>query len=89
MKPFDPNVLLIRMEAVVRSYRRMGRDVPSVIISVGETSLNFGQQQFRARSRQAVSLTHMETKILECLMRNASVVISRERLLRRQCQQPH
>lgn len=80
-KPFDPNVLASRIEAVLRRYRRTACDVPSVLINVGETSLDLGRLQFRARSRRAISLTYTETRILECLMRNANVIISRERLI--------
>lgn len=80
-KPFDPNVLLIRMEAVLRRYRRGERDAPSVIVNVGETSLDIGRLQFRASSCRAISLTYTETKILECLMRNPNVTIPRERLI--------
>lgn len=80
-KPFEPSELLMRIEAVLRRYRRSERDTPSTVINVGGTTLDLGRLQFSTPSCQPVLLTPTEIKILECLMRNANIAISREKLI--------
>jgi DNA-binding response OmpR family regulator len=80
-KPYIPDVLLARVQAVLQRYRRAERDSPATFLSVGETNLDVGRLQFSARSRHPISLTPTEMRILECLMRNAHTVVPRERLI--------
>jgi two-component system response regulator RegX3 len=53
------------------------------VVEVGDTALDVGQLQFTALGRRSALLTPTEMKILECLMRNANAVISRETLIER------
>jgi two-component system response regulator RegX3 len=80
-KPYVPDVLLARVQAVLRRHQRSERTLPPTILSVGETKLDIGRLQFQARSRRSISLTPTETRILECLMRNAHSVVPRARLI--------
>jgi two-component system response regulator RegX3 len=82
-KPFEPTELLARIQAVLRRYRRAERNLFGMVIKVGDTALDLGELQFTAPQRRPVLLTPTEMKILECLMRNANAVISRETLIER------
>jgi len=82
-KPFEPNELLARIQAVLRRYKRSETNRFGAIIKVGETSLNLGELEFHNLARQPILLTPTEMKMLECLMRNADLVVSRETLIER------
>ncbi|MCA1725147.1 MAG: response regulator transcription factor [Thermomicrobia bacterium] len=82
-KPFEPTELLARIEAVLRRYRRAERHIVGSTIIVGEACLDLGELRFSAPGRPPVLLTPTEMKILECLMRNANTVITREALIER------
>ena len=82
-KPFEPTELLARVQAVLRRYSRAERNVHGSIIKVGATALDIGELRFSAPARNAAVLTPTEMKILECLMRNANAVMSRETLIER------
>jgi two-component system, OmpR family, response regulator RegX3 len=82
-KPFEPTEMLARIQAVLRRYRRAERNLFGMVIKVGDTALDLGELQFSAPQRRPALLTPTEMKILECLMRNANAVISRETLIER------
>jgi two-component system response regulator RegX3 len=82
-KPFEPTEMLARIQAVLRRYRRAERNLFGMVIKVGDTALDLGELQFAAPGRRPALLTPTEMKILECLMRNANAVISRETLIER------
>jgi len=82
-KPFETEVLLARIQAVLHRSRRDGRTRPDSAITVGDAALDLGTMRFSAPPRPAVALTPTEVKILECLMRNAHALITREALLAR------
>ncbi len=82
-KPFEPTELLARIQAVLRRYHRVERNVYGSVIKVGEICLDLGDLAFSAPGRPPVLLTPTEMKILECLMRNANGVITREALIER------
>jgi len=82
-KPFEPTELLARIQAVLRRYHRADRNVYGSTIKVGATALDLSELQFSAPERPPALLTPTEMKILECLMRNANAVISRETLIER------
>lgn len=82
-KPFEPTEMLARIQAVLRRYRRAERNLFGTVVRVGDTALDLGELQFAAPGRQPALLTPTEMKILECLMRNANAVISRETLIER------
>jgi len=82
-KPFEPTELLARLQAVLRRYRRAERNRFGTIVRAGDAALDLGELRFTAPHRCPVLLTPTEMKILECLMRNANAIVSREALIER------
>jgi DNA-binding response OmpR family regulator len=76
VKPFERQELLARMRALLR--RRPPRG--SAPLRVGDLSLNVDTHEV-ARGERAIELTQREFELLEYLMRNERIVISRQRLL--------
>lgn len=83
VKPFEPMELLSRIQAVLRRHRRAERNVFGMVIKAGDATLDLQELRFLAPQHESVVLTPTEMKILECLMRNANAVISRETLIER------
>lgn len=75
-KPFERPELLARIRALLR--RRPPRG--SASLQVGDLTLNPGTREVR-RGEREVDLTNREFELLEYLMRNERLVVSRERLL--------
>ncbi|MGH2965501.1 MAG: response regulator transcription factor [Solirubrobacterales bacterium] len=76
VKPFERKELLARMRALMR--RRPPRGTAS--LAVGDLRLNPDTRDVYRGDRQ-IDLTNREFELLEYLMRNERLVISRERLL--------
>jgi two-component system, OmpR family, response regulator MprA len=76
VKPFERQELLARMRALLR--RRPPRG--SAPLRVADLSLNVDTHEV-VRGERAVDLTQREFELLEYLMRNERIVISRQRLL--------
>jgi two-component system, OmpR family, response regulator MprA len=76
VKPFERQELLARIRALLR--RRPPRG--SASLTVGDLRLNPDTHEV-ARGERRVELTNREFELLEYLMRNERLVISRERLL--------
>ena len=76
VKPFERQELLARMRALLR--RRPPRGMAPLI--VGDLTLNPDTHEV-FRGDRAVELTQREFELLEYLMRNERLVISRQRLL--------
>lgn len=76
VKPFEREELLARMRALLR--RRPPRGTAS--LTVGDLVLNPGTREV-TRGERVLDLTNREFELLEFLMRNERLVISRERLL--------
>lgn len=76
VKPFDRNELLARIRALLR--RRPPRG--SASLQVGDLTLNPDTREVR-RGEREIDLTNREFELLEYLMHNERLVISRERLL--------
>jgi two-component system response regulator MprA len=76
VKPFERAELLARIRALLR--RRPPRGTAS--LTVGDLVLNPGTREV-TRGERVVELTNREFELLEFLMRNERLVISRERLL--------
>ena len=81
-KPFNPRELVARMRAILRrslllepQHGRRDR------IDVGPVSLHFVSRTASARG-QTISLTGVEFRVLEVLMQQVGVVVSREQLTR-------
>ena len=76
VKPVERTELLARMRALLR--RRPPRGTAS--LTVGDLVLNPGTREV-TRGERVLDLTNREFELLEFLMRNERLVISRERLL--------
>jgi two-component system response regulator MprA len=76
VKPFERQELLARMRALLR--RRPPRG--SAPLRVGDLSLNADTHEV-GRNGRAIDLTQREFELLEYMMRNERIVISRQRLL--------
>jgi two-component system, OmpR family, response regulator MprA len=76
VKPFERQELLARMRALLR--RRPPRGAATLVL--GDLRLNPATREV-ARSDRDIELTAREFELLEFLMRNERLVISRERLL--------
>jgi two-component system, OmpR family, response regulator MprA len=76
VKPFERRELLARIRALLR--RRPPRGAAS--IEVGDLSLNPDTREVKRGDRE-IELTNREFELLEFLMRNDRLVVSRERLL--------
>jgi DNA-binding response OmpR family regulator len=76
VKPFERQELLARIRALLR--RRPPRGTAS--LEVGDLQLNPDTREVR-RGEREIELTNREFELLEFLMRNERLVISRERLL--------
>jgi DNA-binding response OmpR family regulator len=76
VKPFERQELLARLRALLR--RRPPRGQAS--LDVGDLSLNPDTHEV-TRGERAVELTQREFELLEYLMRNERIVVSRQRLL--------
>jgi two-component system, OmpR family, response regulator MprA len=76
VKPFERQELLARLRALLR--RRPPRG--SASLAVGDLRLNPDTREVY-RGDRAIELTNREFELLEYLMRNQRLVISRERLL--------
>jgi two-component system, OmpR family, response regulator MprA len=76
VKPFERQELLARMRALLR--RRPPRG--SAPLRVGDLMLNADTHEV-ARGERTIELTQREFELLEYMMRNERIVISRQRLL--------
>ena len=76
VKPFDRQELLARIRALLRRTPPRG----SAPLRVGDLSLNPDTHEVH-RAERDVELTQREFELLEYLMRNERIVISRQRLL--------
>jgi DNA-binding response OmpR family regulator len=76
VKPFERTELLARIRALLR--RRPPRG--SASIAVGDLTLNPDTREVK-RGERELELTNREFELLEYLMRNERLVVSRERLL--------
>ena len=76
VKPFDRQELLARLRALLR--RRPPRG--SAFVVVGDLKLNPDTREVR-RGERDIELTSREFELLEYLMRNERLVVSRDRLL--------
>jgi two-component system, OmpR family, response regulator MprA len=76
VKPFERKELLARIRALLR--RRPPRG--SASLEVGDLALNPDTREVR-RGEREIELTNREFELLEFLMRNERLIVSRERLL--------
>ncbi len=77
VKPFERQELLARLRALLRRRPPRGQ----AALTVGDLKLNPDTHEVIARRARTIDLTQREFELLEYLMRNERIVISRQRLL--------
>ncbi len=83
VEPFDPAELVARVDAVARRCKHADHQALGTLLKVGDAELSIGELTFRAEGRPPVFLTPTEMRMLECLMRNHGITISRDTLIER------
>lgn len=82
-KPYEPLELLARVESVLRRSRNADQQPLGRVLRVEDAELSLGELNYRSSVVEATVLTPTEMKLLEVLMRNSWLVISRETLIER------
>jgi two-component system, OmpR family, response regulator RegX3 len=81
VKPFSAREVVARIRAVLRRSSREGEPAPGAgPLELGDLRLDVAAHSF-TRAGEPVELTRKEFQLLELLMRNAGVVVTRERLI--------
>jgi DNA-binding response OmpR family regulator len=83
VKPFEPLELIARARSIIRRFHRGEQHSFSTVLRVGDAELSIGELTYRSNSIAPVALTPTEMRMLECLMRNTRLVISRDTLIER------
>jgi DNA-binding response OmpR family regulator len=84
-KPVEPRELAARIHAILRRTRDMPTDNRE--IKVGDVALS-ASRRVVVRAEAQVELTAVEFNVLECLLRNAGSIVSRETLAERALGRP-
>jgi two-component system, OmpR family, response regulator RegX3 len=82
-EPFPPEEFLARVEVAARRHRNADDQPLGSVISVHDAELSIGDMTFRRNGEHPVSLTPTEMRLLERLMRNVGITISRDTLIER------
>lgn len=77
-KPFSPRQLVARAQAVLR---RVGKIPTPAIRQVGELTLDPSRREIRFDDGEIVSLTPLESRLLDYLMLNAGHVLTTEAII--------
>jgi DNA-binding response OmpR family regulator len=83
VKPVEPLELVARVRAVIRRFDRARRRGTTTVIRVDDAQLAVGDLTYSSDAVPYVTLTPMEARLLEYLMRNSRILISRATLLER------
>lgn len=79
-KPFAIEELLARIRVALNRVRNMTKDVKSDILQIGDLKLNLASRSAYYKDDELV-LTKKEFELLECLMKNKNIALTREQLL--------
>lgn len=82
-KPFDPHELLARIASIARRCERGLEMAAGNVIKVGDVELVVGELRVTVGDRRPVLLTPTEMRLLETLMRNHSMTLTRDVLIDR------
>jgi two-component system response regulator RegX3 len=83
VKPFEPLELVARVHSVIRRSKRADTQALGTVVHVEDAELSLGELTYSSSVIPATILTPTEMRILECLMRNSRIIISRETLIER------
>src|SRR5712691_5931293 len=84
-KPFEPQKFTARIHAILRRTRDISKDGSE--IKVGDLALSVSRRVV-SRAETPVDLTAAEFNVLECILRNAGSVVTRETLAERALGRP-
>jgi DNA-binding response OmpR family regulator len=82
-KPYDHLELVARVQAIIRRSKRADAQALGTVVNVEDAELSLGELTYASKVVPPTILTPVEMRILECLMRNSRIVISRETLIER------
>jgi DNA-binding response OmpR family regulator len=77
-KPFSPRQLVARAQSVLR---RAGRMAKPAARQIGDLSLDASRREMRMGSREVISLTPLESRLLDYLMLNVGHVLTAEAII--------
>lgn len=80
IKPFSGPELLARVRAILRRIAR--HDQPDSILRLGDSYVDLGNRITRGPDGEALRLTPLEHRILECLARHADSVVTHTEVLK-------
>jgi two-component system, OmpR family, response regulator RegX3 len=83
IKPYEPAELIVRIESVIRRYKSTDQQALGTIVRVGDAELSISNQKYSSAAIPPTILAPTEMRLLECLMRNSHIVMSRETLIER------
>jgi two-component system, OmpR family, response regulator CpxR len=83
--PFEPRELAARIHAILRRTRDVSKDGSE--IKLGDVALS-ASRRVVVRDEMPVKLTAVEFNVLECLLRNAGSIVTRETLAERALGRP-
>lgn len=83
IEPFEPEEFLARVEATARRCRHIDNQPLGAVINVDDAELSIGDMTFHRKGEPPISLTPTEMRLLERLMRNTGLTISRDTLIER------
>jgi DNA-binding response OmpR family regulator len=81
LKPFSPRQLVARIEAVLRRGRNLDNVHPSKKFSIDGLDFNPRLREARLADGATMSLTSLESRLLECLMLNAGHILTTDDLI--------
>ncbi|MCP4021541.1 MAG: response regulator [Desulfobacteraceae bacterium] len=79
-KPFNPRELLARIKAILRRQHPAQEKINPLIIESNELTLNRASQTIEIKDT-VIDLSTTEFNILEALMRNPNVILSRDQIM--------
>jgi DNA-binding response OmpR family regulator len=83
VKPFEPLEVIARINSAVRRHEKNDQLVFGTVVRVDDAELLIGELTYNSSVVSGVLMTPTEMQILECLMRNSRIVLSRETLIER------
>ncbi len=81
VEPFHVIELVARVDSAMRRFRQSHYQSLGNVLKVGNAELFTGELKFQIRGQTPVILTPTEMRLLQCLMRNSQIMISRETLI--------
>jgi two-component system, OmpR family, response regulator RegX3 len=83
VKPYDPSELIARVDNVIRRYRSSDQQALGSVVRVGDAELSVSSFTYSSSTVDRIELAPTEMRLVECLMRNSGIVLSRESLIER------